>query len=93
MFTFCILLSGFSAPVMAAASAALLPSVPMCAFTHAIVHPLVLHLRFSSASAVFSAIVDLKSILSKAYRADCESVSIFTYLGLIVLKLSSMYFF
>ena len=38
-------------------------------------------LGFSRASAVLSAIVDLKSMLSRAFSADCESVSIFTYLG------------
>ena len=63
VFIFCILLSLFSAPYLAAVSAASLPVVPMCAFTHAIVQPFVLHLRFSRASAVFSAIVDLLSLI------------------------------
>ena len=67
----------FSAPCLAASSAASFPAVPICAFTQAIVHPFVLHFRFSRASAVLSAIVDLKSMLSNAFRADCESVSIF----------------
>ena len=56
-------------------------SVPICAFIHAIVHPLVLHFRFSRASAVLSAIVDLKSMLSFVLSAACESVSILTYLA------------
>ena len=73
----------FSAPCLAAKLAASLPGVPICAFTHAIVHPFVLHFRFSRVSAVLSAIVDLKSILSRAFSADCESVGIFTYLGFI----------
>ena len=66
----------FSAPFLAASSAASFPSVPICAFIHAMVHPLVLHFRFSKASAVLRAIVDLKSILSKDLRAACESVKI-----------------
>ena len=56
-------LSVFSAPCLAAASAASFPVVPMWAFTQAVGQPFVLHFRFSSASAVLSAIVDLKSIL------------------------------
>ena len=47
-------------------------------------HPLVLHFRFSRGSAVLSAIVALKSILSNDLSAAYESVSIFTYLGFIV---------
>ena len=65
-------------------SAALFPSVPLCAFIYAIVHPLVLHFRFSRASAVLRAIVDLKSMLSRDFRAACESVRILMYLGFIV---------
>ena len=84
-------LSVFSAPFLAAASAASFPVVPMWAFTQAIVQPFVLYFRFSSASNVLSAIVDLKSILSSALSAACESVIIFTYLGFIVSWFSFMY--
>ena len=52
----------------------------MCAFTHASVHPFTLHFKFSIASAVLSAIADLKSILSNDLSASCESVIILTYL-------------
>ena len=74
------LLSLFSAPNLAASSAASFPSVPTCALTQASVHPFTLHFRFSSASAVSRAMDDLKSILFSDFSAAWESVSILTYI-------------
>ena len=50
-------------------SAASFPFVPIWALTHASVHPFIRHFKFSHASAVLSAIVDLKSILSSDLSA------------------------
>ena len=69
VFMTCSLLSLFSAPIFAASSAALFPFVPIWALTQASVHPFTLHFRFSNASAVLSAIDDLKSILSNDFSA------------------------
>ena len=59
LFTTSSVLSLFSAPSLAASSAASLPSVAILAS----VHFLVCHARFSIDSAVFSAMFDLKSML------------------------------
>ena len=63
---FCTVLFLFSAPFLAASSAASFPSVPIWALTQAIVHFLVSQDMFSYASAVFSAILDLSSMLFRA---------------------------
>ena len=52
VFITCNFLSLFSAPCLAASSAASFPSVPMWALTHASVHPFTRHFKFSNASAV-----------------------------------------
>ena len=63
VFLICKMLFLFSAPSRAGSSAASLPSVPMWALTKAILHFFVRRAMFSSASAVFRAVVELKSIL------------------------------
>ena len=67
----CRLLFLFSVPSLAASAAASFPAVPMWALIQAIVRPFTLHFRFSRASAVLSAIVDLKSIPSSVFSAAC----------------------
>ena len=56
----------FSALFLAALSAASFPSMPVRALTQAIVHLCVRQDMFLSASSVFKAIVDLRSILFRA---------------------------
>ena len=72
----CNFLSLFSAPCLAASSSASLPSVSIWALIHASVHHFTRHFRFSNASAVLSAIVDLKFMLSSDLSTTCKSVSI-----------------
>ena len=55
----------FSAPFLAASSAASFLSVPICALTQATVHFFVCRAMFSRASAVLSAIFDLKIYTKK----------------------------
>ena len=70
-------LSLFSAPCLAASSIASFPSVPIWALTQASVQPFTRHSRFSTASAVLRAIIDLKMMLSRVSRAAWGSVYIF----------------
>ena len=65
-------LPAFSVPCLAVSFS----SDPICALIHDLVHFFALHAKFSRASAVFNAILDLKSIMFKACSANYESVSI-----------------
>ena len=60
----------FSAPFHATSSSALFPSVPIWDLIHATVQLCLCHAMFSSPSAVFKAVVYLKSILFSAWSAD-----------------------
>ena len=77
IFITCSLLSLFSAPNLAASSAASFPSVPIWALTQASVHPFTLLFKFYSASAVLRAMDDLKSILFSDFSAACMYVCMY----------------